>query len=97
LPWLRKHNPTIDWTTLSIQFAPSLRAMIFQPTIRQERNRIEELPRDEPDAVGDTPDDPRVVLESVSENQLPRNLNEPLAWDQPMYAPQGKNSKQRKR
>ncbi|KAI5896324.1 uncharacterized protein SCHCODRAFT_01048368, partial [Schizophyllum commune H4-8] len=100
LPWLSKHNPVIDWTTLSIQFAPSLRAMTFQPARQGGTTIIEELPRDEPDAIGEAPDDPRVILEDTREETPVENISTTPAWDQATKPPEPtkeKNSKQRKR
>ncbi|KAI4517375.1 hypothetical protein K525DRAFT_157260, partial [Schizophyllum commune Loenen D] len=100
LPWLRKHNPVIDWTTLSIQFAPSLRAMSFQPTPSRQKAVVEVLPRDEPDAVGEIPDDPKIILEDTREEGPPPDGHTTLAWNQaagPPVPKAEKNSKQRKR
>ncbi|KAL1684719.1 hypothetical protein GGG16DRAFT_19437, partial [Schizophyllum commune] len=96
MPWLRKHNPIIDWNSLSIQLAPTLRAVLFEP---QERIRsvtiIEDLPSDEEDWIGEAPDDPRVILEEVAAPEVGTKNND-LAWDEPS-APRVRNSRQRKR
>ncbi|KAI5888432.1 uncharacterized protein SCHCODRAFT_02478250, partial [Schizophyllum commune H4-8] len=96
MPWLRKHNPNIDWNTLTIQLAPNLRAVVFEPEPHlRSVTMLEELPRDEPDWVGEAPQDPRVVLEEVESPATPTPQHE-LAWDEP-NSPRTLNSKQRKR
>ncbi|KAL1658058.1 hypothetical protein GGF50DRAFT_19449, partial [Schizophyllum commune] len=97
LPWLRKHNPLINWNDLTIQFDSTLRAMTFEPETRTRLHKvaIEVLPRDEMDWVGSPPDDPNALLEDT-EPAEPRTERVELRWDEPAH-PQVKNSKQRKR
>ncbi|KAI5895730.1 uncharacterized protein SCHCODRAFT_02480584, partial [Schizophyllum commune H4-8] len=96
MPWLRKHNPNIDWNGLTIQLEPTLRAVVFEPEPRMRSvTLIEELPRDEPDWVGEAPQDPRVILEEVAPPTATAPRPEPV-WNEPS-APRLLNSKQRKR
>ncbi|KAL1684725.1 hypothetical protein GGG16DRAFT_20719, partial [Schizophyllum commune] len=97
LPWLRKHNPHIDWNDLSIQFNATLRAMTFEPETRTQFKgvTIEVLPRDEMDWVGSPPDNPDTILEDAD---VRGGVTEAVAlrWDEPAQ-PRPTNSKQRKR
>ncbi|KAI5895174.1 uncharacterized protein SCHCODRAFT_01043577, partial [Schizophyllum commune H4-8] len=97
MPWLRKHNPQIDWTSLTIQFGETLRAVTFEPETRTQYRSvvIKVLPRDEDDWVGEAPDDPNTILEDVVGPQ-PQEETRDLAWDEP-GGPRQLNSKQRKR
>ncbi|KAI4294152.1 hypothetical protein K525DRAFT_153343, partial [Schizophyllum commune Loenen D] len=96
MPWLRKHNPNIDWNSLTIQLEPDQRAVVFEPEPRLRSVTIlEDLPRDEPDWIGEAPQDPCTLLEEVESPPIPTQQRE-LAWDEPS-APRCLNSKQRKR
>ncbi|KAI4293920.1 hypothetical protein K525DRAFT_147038, partial [Schizophyllum commune Loenen D] len=97
MPWLRKHNPQIDWNDLSIQLSATLRAMYFEPETKTgfKGASIEVLPRDEMDWVGSPPDDPNTILEDAQPQQTTTQVDE-LRWDEPAQ-PKSLNSKQRKR
>ncbi|KAI5887578.1 uncharacterized protein SCHCODRAFT_02514725 [Schizophyllum commune H4-8] len=96
MPWLQKHNSVIDWNSLTIQLAPTLRAVVFEPQVRlRSVTLIKELPCDEADWIGEAPKDPRILLEETTTPKAEPAARD-LAWDEPS-SPHQQNSKQRKR